>query len=87
MLGDGPANLIPTSDFETGSGAWGGWGPNTSRGRTADGGGFGGAAIALIEKSLVPELSEKIKAGFLAKGYASPNIFSVQADSGAKREL
>lgn len=51
------------------------------------GGGFGGAAIALIEKSLVPELTEKIKAGFLAKGYASPNIFSVQADSGAKREL
>jgi GH35 family endo-1,4-beta-xylanase len=51
MLGDGPANLIPTSDFETGSGAWGGWGPNTSRGRTADGGGFGGALDQIIEKT------------------------------------
>lgn len=51
------------------------------------GGGFGGAAIALIEKNLVPVLTERVAAGFLAQGFASPNIFSVQADGGAKREL
>lgn len=50
------------------------------------GGGFGGAAIALIDSSKVEELKASVKNEFSAKGFLEPELFSVLADSGAKRE-
>jgi galactokinase len=51
------------------------------------GGGFGGAAIALIESEKVPSLKEAILSEFTSRGYADPELFTVSADQGAKREI
>lgn len=50
------------------------------------GGGFGGAAIALIHSSKVAELKTAVSKAFEARGFAKPELFSVLADAGAKRE-
>jgi galactokinase len=50
------------------------------------GGGFGGAAIALIHSSKVAELKVAVSEEFEARGFAKPELFSVLADAGAKRE-
>ena len=50
------------------------------------GGGFGGAAIALVPLERASEITLAIKAEFELLGYAEPNIFSVNADAGARRE-
>jgi galactokinase len=50
------------------------------------GGGFGGAAIALIHSSKVAELKAAVSEEFEARGFAKPELFSVLADAGAKRE-
>ena len=50
------------------------------------GGGFGGAAIALIHSSKVAELKSAVSKSFEARGFAKPELFSVLADAGAKRE-
>lgn len=50
------------------------------------GGGFGGAAIALIDSSKVAELKTAVSKAFEARGFAKPELFSVLADAGAKRE-
>ena len=50
------------------------------------GGGFGGAAIALIQTSKVAELKTAVSEEFEARGFAKPELFSVLADAGAKRE-
>ena len=50
------------------------------------GGGFGGAAIAIIEQSKLAELSSSCKAEFAAKGFAEPNIFAVVPSAGARKE-
>ncbi len=50
------------------------------------GGGFGGAAIAVINKSLLGTLEKNCKAAFLAKGYLEPKVFAVVPSEGAKRE-
>jgi galactokinase len=50
------------------------------------GGGFGGAAIALIHSSKVAELKTAVSKSFEARGFAKPELFSVLADAGAKRE-
>jgi galactokinase len=50
------------------------------------GGGFGGAAIALIHSSKVAELKAAVSEAFEARGFAKPELFSVLADAGAKRE-
>ena len=50
------------------------------------GGGFGGAAIALIHSSKVAELKTAISKAFEARGFAKPELFSVLADAGARRE-
>jgi endo-1,4-beta-xylanase len=44
-------NLIANADFETGETGWGGWGNNSTRGRTASGEGYGGAGDQIIEKT------------------------------------
>jgi galactokinase len=50
------------------------------------GGGFGGAAIALIDSSKVAELKAAVSEEFEARGFAKPELFSVLADAGARRE-
>ncbi len=50
------------------------------------GGGFGGAAIAIIDHSKLVSLSAECKREFLAKGFAEPNIFAVTPSDGARRD-
>jgi galactokinase len=51
------------------------------------GGGFGGAALAVISEELLPELEAQITATFAAKGYGAPRVFAVTASAGARREV
>ena len=50
------------------------------------GGGFGGAAIALIESGKIDNLKSAVQSEFDSRGYAKPELFSVLADGGARRE-
>jgi len=50
------------------------------------GGGFGGAAIALTPRELVPAVESAVAAAFAAHGYDAPDLFVVRADDGARRE-
>lgn len=50
------------------------------------GGGFGGAAIAVINKDLLAALEQNCKQAFAQKGYLEPKIFAVVPSEGAKRE-
>ncbi len=50
------------------------------------GGGFGGAAIAVIDKALLSTLEKNCQAAFSAKGYPEPKVFAVVPSEGAKRE-
>ena len=51
------------------------------------GGGFGGAAIAIIDESKMELLREHCKAIFLKKGFAEPNVFSVAPSDGARKDF
>lgn len=50
------------------------------------GGGFGGAAIAIIKQELLSELEVNCKKAFAARGFAEPRVFAVVPSDGAKRE-
>jgi galactokinase len=50
------------------------------------GGGFGGAAIAVISKDLLSSLETDVTAAFAAAGFGQPKIFTVAASAGAARE-
>ncbi len=50
------------------------------------GGGFGGAAIALLPSELVAPVSEAIAAAFAEHFYTVPTLFTVHADDGARAE-
>jgi galactokinase len=50
------------------------------------GGGFGGAAIAVIDQSKLEHLAIECKKEFLARGFAEPNIFAVTPSDGARRD-
>jgi galactokinase len=50
------------------------------------GGGFGGAAIAVISKDLLSSLQTDVTAAFAAAGFGQPKIFTVAASAGAARE-
>ena len=50
------------------------------------GGGFGGAAIALIPAELVPAATEAVYAAFAASGFRAPNVFTVTPSEGARRD-
>ena len=50
------------------------------------GGGFGGAAIALIEQDAVDAVSDAVTAAFTASGFASPLLFTVAPSAGAHRD-
>ena len=51
------------------------------------GGGFGGAAIALVPNSLAESVSDAVTAEFLLRGYAAPDIFTVIPAEGARRDI
>ena len=51
------------------------------------GGGFGGAAIAVIKKDKLQVLEGACKEAFAKAGYLEPNIFAVTPSQGAKREI
>ncbi len=51
------------------------------------GGGFGGAAIALIERDSVQAVSDAVTAAFAASGFAPPHIFTVTPADGARRDV
>jgi galactokinase len=51
------------------------------------GGGFGGAAIALVQSELIEELSTAIRLAFKTRSFVEPNIFAVTAADGACREI
>lgn len=51
------------------------------------GGGFGGAAIAVIHKDKLAQLSANAKAAFAKAGFVEPNVFAVVPSGGAKREI
>ncbi len=51
------------------------------------GGGFGGAAIAVVPIAKIGEVSLAVTAEFELLGYTKPVIFAVSASEGAKREL
>lgn len=50
------------------------------------GGGFGGAAVALVPSDHVDAVSAAVTAAFARHGFQSPDIFAVLPASGAKRE-
>ncbi|MBC7443043.1 MAG: galactokinase [Ramlibacter sp.] len=49
------------------------------------GGGFGGAAIALTPRSLIPQVTAQVTAAFAAHGFTAPDLFVVHAADGAGR--
>jgi galactokinase len=50
------------------------------------GGGFGGAAIAIIKKELLAELERNCKAAFMEAGFSEPRVFAVEPSEGARRD-
>ena len=50
------------------------------------GGGFGGAAIALIDISLAEQVADAVLAAFAREGYTTPHVFAVIPGAGATRE-
>ena len=49
------------------------------------GGGFGGAAIALVSDDLAEDAAHTVRAVFADNGFAPPNIFTVVPSAGAQR--
>ena len=50
------------------------------------GGGFGGAAIALVDRERIPSVAAAVEEAFAAAGFAAPHIFTVQPSEGARRD-
>ncbi|MEX0914023.1 MAG: galactokinase [Demequina sp.] len=50
------------------------------------GGGFGGAAVALVDTQCVDEVSAAVTAAFARHAFESPDIFAVLPGDGARRE-
>ncbi|MEJ8284063.1 galactokinase [Curtobacterium citreum] len=50
------------------------------------GGGFGGAAIALVDQESRGAIADAVAAAFAAAGYREPNVFTVHAAQGARRD-
>jgi galactokinase len=50
------------------------------------GGGFGGAAIALVAHDKVQDVTDAATAAFAASGFAAPTIFTVTPSAGAARD-
>jgi galactokinase len=50
------------------------------------GGGFGGAAIAVVERDIVAPVTAAVEQAFADAGYGAPHVFTVRPDAGARRE-
>lgn len=50
------------------------------------GGGFGGAAIALVADDVLPVVTRRIAEAFAERGFREPAIFTVHAAQGARRD-
>ena len=50
------------------------------------GGGFGGAAIALVESARVQDVKDAAIAAFAASGFTAPTVFTVAPSAGAGRD-
>jgi galactokinase len=50
------------------------------------GGGFGGAAIALVDRAHRTAVAAAVEAAFAAAGYAAPHLFTVTPSAGAARD-
>ncbi|WP_314429342.1 galactokinase [Microbacterium lacticum] len=50
------------------------------------GGGFGGSAIALVDRDLVPDVTAAVEAAFAEAGFAKPHVFTVHPSAGARRD-
>jgi galactokinase len=50
------------------------------------GGGFGGAAIALVDREARDRIATAVTAAFASAGYREPNVFTVHAAQGARRD-
>jgi galactokinase len=59
---------------------------NGAIGARMTGGGFGGAAIALVPSAEIPRLTAAITEAFAENGFTAPTLFVVSADDGARRE-
>lgn len=59
---------------------------NGAIGARMTGGGFGGAAIALVPTEGISRVQVAIDGAFAENGYAQPTMFTVSASEGAKRE-
>jgi galactokinase len=51
------------------------------------GGGFGGAAIALVDHDRVAAVSDAVRAAFSAAGFAEPHLFTVVPSDGPRRDV
>ena len=59
---------------------------NGAIGARMTGGGFGGAAIALMVDALVPIVTREVLAAFAERGYREPTIFTARPSQGARRD-
>ncbi len=59
---------------------------NGAVGARMTGGGFGGAAIALVPRDAVSRIQVAIDGAFAEHGYSQPDVFSVRASDGARRD-
>lgn len=50
------------------------------------GGGFGGAAIALVDRAAVPEVTAAVDRAFAQRGFAAPHQFTVTPSDGPRRD-
>ncbi|MFY9714944.1 MAG: galactokinase, partial [Microbacterium sp.] len=50
------------------------------------GGGFGGAAIALVEQNAVAHVADAVRAAFAASAFTEPHLFTVTPSAGAHRD-
>lgn len=59
---------------------------NGAIGARMTGGGFGGAAIALVADDLLPVITRRVAEAFAERGFREPAIFTVHAAQGARRD-
>ena len=59
---------------------------NGAIGARMTGGGFGGAAIALVADDLLPVITRRVVEAFAERGFREPAIFTVHAAQGARRD-
>lgn len=51
------------------------------------GGGFGGAAVALVDRDRVAAVTDAVERAFADAGFAAPHIFTVAPSSGPRRDV